>query len=139
MIEKTSPESEMGETATKPLKHVLIADDEPSIWRIFDHLLGPGWIIETVSDSMQALERLGKQKFQVVIADYNMPGHDGIWLLKKVKQIEPKAIRILVSGLRIESIDQYLDSGLIHHFIPKPINQDKLTEALNTAPDSNVT
>jgi len=118
-----------------PLRRVLLADDEPLVWRIVERLLGPQWILETVSDSLQAVEMLHRQRFQVVVADYDMPGHDGIWLLKKVKQIDPQAVRILLSGHSIEAINTYLSSGLVNHFISKPIDQDRLSRALDSTRD----
>jgi YesN/AraC family two-component response regulator len=103
---------------------VLLVDDEPMMWRMMHRIVGPKYILETASDALQAAELLNKHKFHIVVTNYDLPGHDGLWLLKMVKESSPDAQRILLSDQAAEAIDENIKSGLIHRFISKPINQD---------------
>jgi YesN/AraC family two-component response regulator len=103
---------------------VLLIDDEPMMWRMMNRIVGPKYVLETASDALQAVELLNKHKFHIVVTNYDLPGHDGIWLLKMVKESSPDAQRILLSEHATEAIEENIKSGLIHRFISKPINQD---------------
>jgi YesN/AraC family two-component response regulator len=125
MCENDSPEEKNGERiSSSSFPRVLLVDDEPMMWRMMNRIVGPKHVLETASDALQAVELLNKHKFHIVVANYDLPGHDGIWLLKMVKQGSPEAKRVLLSERTTEAITENINSGLIHRFVVKPVNQD---------------
>jgi|GEM_PF-855369 len=67
---------------------VLYVDDEPALLEIGRAFLerSGALTIETVSSAREALDLLGERPCDAVVADYQMPGMDGIELLKEVRQ-----------------------------------------------------
>ena len=111
-------------SSSTPFPRVLLVDDEPMMWRLMHHIVGQKFVLETASDALQAVELLNTHKFFIVVTNYNLPGHDGIWLLKMVRQSSPKTQRILLSDQENDAIRESVASGLVHRFIAKPFAQD---------------
>ncbi len=124
LLKKTlNPVGNPHDTSVSGLRRVLVVDDEPRICRLVERFLGPKWITITASDANQAVKLLSKSRFHTVITDYDMPGHNGIWLLRWVQKAYPNTRRILYSGNRVPGIVSHLSSNLIQHFIIKPASQ----------------
>ena len=132
MCENGSLEEKNGERiSSSSFPRVLLVDDEPMMWRMMNRIVGPKYVLETASDTIQAVELLNKHKFHIIITNYDLPGHDGIWLLKMVKQSSPDAKRILLSQRTTKTINENIKSGLIHRFVIKPVNQDDFANMFN--------
>jgi len=68
---------------------VLVADDSPTIQkRALGILKGEGFDVETVSNGVAAIKRLGTLHPSVVLADVSMPGRDGYEVCEFVKRSE---------------------------------------------------
>ncbi|HDS63724.1 MAG TPA: response regulator [Methanofollis liminatans] len=66
---------------------LLIVDDEPSlgeICQIFLEEMG-GFSCETVTSGAEALERVATSPYDAIVSDYQMPGMNGIELLKEIR------------------------------------------------------
>jgi len=57
-----------------------------------------GYSISTATSGEEALELFCRQKFDVVVTDFKMPGMDGIALIRRIRGLEPDARIILLSG-----------------------------------------
>ena len=67
-------------------KTVLIVDDSMSIRQLVKAaLLTKGYNVVDACDGVDALNKLGSQRVNLVISDVNMPNMDGISLLKAIK------------------------------------------------------
>jgi Response regulator containing CheY-like receiver, AAA-type ATPase, and DNA-binding domains len=67
-------------------KTVLIVDDSMSIRQLVKAtLLTKGYTVVDACDGVDALQKLGSQRVNLVISDVNMPNMDGITLLKAIK------------------------------------------------------
>ncbi|BBL67287.1 ATP-binding response regulator [Methanoculleus chikugoensis] len=93
---------------------VLYVDDEPvllEIGKLFLERSG-ALAIETVSSAREALNLLGEQRCDAVVADYQMPEMDGIELLKEVRQHFEDISFILFTGRgREEVVVEALNHG----------------------------
>lgn len=86
---------------------VLIVDDHAIVRRGLRDLLSdefPGAAFGESSDARQALERLGKQKWDIVLLDIGLPGKSGLDLLKELRAKWP---RLPVLVLSIHPEDQF--------------------------------
>ncbi|MFO7445560.1 MAG: response regulator [Ignavibacteriaceae bacterium] len=110
-------------------KVILVADDSPSIRKFISFALTlKGFEIITVSDGMEALEKLPTEKVSLVITDLNMPNVDGYELIKTIRANEDfKDIPIIILSSLAGSneIEQGISCGansyLIKPFDPKRI------------------
>ena len=81
----------------------------------------------------QGLEIIEQNKIDVVVTDINMPGMDGIEVLKRAKNFYTDIEVIMVTGYRDEELSiKSLRSGAFD-YITKPINLDQLLYAVDRA------
>jgi serine/threonine-protein kinase len=100
---------------------ILCVDDEPGILRALTWVLKKEYHIATAGSGEEALKILQDHDFEVIISDQRMPGMMGADLLEKVRQLCPRAIRILLTGYSdIEYILDSINKGEIFRFIKKP-------------------
>ena len=74
-------------------KRVLFVDDEPKILdglRRMLRVMRDQWDMAFVQSGPEALEILGKHRFDVIISDMRMPGMDGAELLLEVRKRHPR-------------------------------------------------
>ena len=66
-----------------PELHVLVVDDEPAIRQVLCAALNKaGYPVESAASAAEALAKLDKTAFDVVLSDVFMPVTDGIELIK---------------------------------------------------------
>lgn len=103
---------------------IMLVDDEEGILRaIKRELAKEPYELETFTDAAQALERFRTAEFDLVIADYRMPGMDGVTMLTEIKKIRPDTMRIVLSGTAdLEVLVDAINKAEIYRFIGKPWN-----------------
>jgi len=110
-------------------KTVLIADDSQSIRKfVMLALKLQGVRVIVAVDGMEALEKAGKEKIDLLITDLNMPNMDGYSLIKNLREAPDYAelpIIILSSLSRDEDIQAGIDAGANSYLI-KPFNAKRL-------------
>jgi len=112
------------------LPRLLLVDDDPSVLRGMSRLLFEQWNVTTAHSASQAALLLDAFRYRTVITDFEMPGHDGIWLLERVRQRYPEVRRLLISGNEPDEFTEYLRSGLIECFLRKPVSRASLAVSL---------
>jgi DNA-binding NtrC family response regulator len=108
---------------------VSVVDDEFDITELFHDALYSkidGITVVSFNDPVIALEHFtdNKKTYALVISDLRMPGLNGLELLKKVKKLNPKVRRILMSAYEVENdpvFRGYVKEGVIDVFIHKPM------------------
>jgi PAS domain S-box-containing protein len=93
---------------------VLLVDDEPGILDISKQYLelDQMFSIDTAASAVDALDCLELQTYDVVVSDYQMPGKDGIELLKTIRGSGSDVPFILFTGKgREDVVIQALNNG----------------------------
>jgi two-component system NtrC family sensor kinase len=123
----------MGEEIT-----ILCVDDEANVLKSIKRLLlDENYTILTAGSGEEGLKLLKRAHVQLIIADYRMPGMNGIEFLREVRRHWPHTIRIVLSGYAdTASILEAINEGQIYKFIPKPWNDDELKVAISNALES---
>lgn len=108
----------------------LVADDNSINQRLIGELLkGTGAKITLVENGQQALDRMTKEHFDLVLMDLHMPVMDGIEATQRYRQIEPKEHHLPIVALTADVIsssrDKVLDAGM-DDCMSKPINEPRL-------------
>ncbi len=108
---------------------ILLVDDEEMVVTSIKSFLTLETDYEVVAftSPKEALEFVRKTKVDLVISDYLMPDIDGIEFLGQVKDIQPEATRILLTGYadKENAIKAINDVGL-YQYIEKPWENDDL-------------
>lgn len=107
---------------------ILCVDDEPNVLNALRRFfLDEDYIILTAASGEEGLQTLEREDVQVVISDYRMPGMNGVEFLKKVRDLRPHTVRLVLSGYAdTASIVAAINEGQIYKFLPKPWNDDDL-------------
>ena len=90
--------------------------------------------ISTVMSGDAAVGELEKGEFDLVLADFKMPGMNGIELLSIVKEKHPGTIRILITGYSDVNIArEAINWAEVHAYIEKPWENGELRLAIQEA------
>ena len=103
-------------------RRVLIVESDRAQMEIIQSLLGHDeslWRVELASDTVQAIELLGKRYFDLVFAGVNIIGMPGVDFLNEVWQQYPKISRFLICTLRDQELLTQCAFGL-HQMIVVP-------------------
>ncbi|MBN1583231.1 MAG: response regulator [Anaerolineae bacterium] len=82
---------------------IIVVDDEVGMCEFLRYLLeGEGYQVDYAHSGIDALEKLkaklDSEPFHLVLADIRMPGMDGLELLRKVKEIDPGIVFVVMTG-----------------------------------------
>jgi EAL domain-containing protein (putative c-di-GMP-specific phosphodiesterase class I) len=121
-------------TAARPTGCVLIVDDDPQLPRVFERILrGVGFAVEHASDGNQAAAAIRRGGFDVVLSDIDMPGLDGIQLLRLAHTIDPDLPLLLITGSpAIETAIAAVENGAVRYLV-KPVPAQDLAQAVSDA------
>jgi YesN/AraC family two-component response regulator len=114
---------------------ILLVDDEPNILKALQRLLfEEDYEVHSAGSGEAGLEILQSQPVDLIISDYRMPGLTGIEFFRRARQIQPGAIRIILSGFaEINSLTEAINEGNIYKFIFKPWNDEDLKTTIKLA------
>jgi CheY-like chemotaxis protein len=111
------------QTASGFPSSVLVIDDEPVVLDLFQRVLGEkGLVIRTAKNADEALAILEREGFGCVLADKNLPGVDGIEIVRRVRQSQPYCACIVMTAYAsTESAVEALRLGAVD-YIAKPFD-----------------
>ncbi|MBI2191099.1 MAG: sigma-54-dependent Fis family transcriptional regulator [Planctomycetes bacterium] len=115
---------------TQPL-HVLVVEDEPSMRAVCEGFVRSfGHQVECVEHAENALSKLKDAPFDLVLADYKLPGMDGLHLLQHIKEEYPATeVIIMTAYADISSAVQAIRYDAFD-YLPKPFELEEMQRAL---------
>ncbi len=120
---------------------VMIVEDEASVREMTSTVLRrAGYVVTTVNDGSEALERLVDDgvPIDILVTDVVMPGMSGIDLAERVLDHYPVAGVVLLSGYNAETLDldRVVRRGAL--FLPKPVTSAELVDAVKRSLERRV-
>ena len=114
---------------------VLLVDDEPLVSRAIGRMLVlSGYQVLVANSGLEALELMATRRVGVVVSDQRMPGMRGIELMRRVKDLHPLAVRLILSGQGdYETIQEAINQGAIYKYLLKPCSEDVLKASVAEA------
>ena len=111
---------------------MFVEDDQDQLHTTPRILRSLGYRVDPFGDSRKALEAVTSAPFRydLVITDYDMPGMNGIDMVKNMCQNVPDLPVIMVSG-REEAMSAAKHVGAIEHVFVKPYDKDDLTAMIS--------
>ena len=105
-------------------KKILVVDDDDLVLTALEILLTPsGYDVTTAFNGQDALEKINKGTFDLMILDIIMPGMNGFELCKRIRGIDQyRAVPIIMLTAKSSAADQQkgIDAGA-SLFLSKPI------------------
>ncbi len=115
---------------------ILVIDDESSIRNTLKDILEyEKFEVTLAEDAEEALEKIQQGPFDVVLCDIKMPKMDGITLLDKIREHDPDASVVMISGHgTIDTAVEAIKKGA-YDFISKPLDLNRLLITIRNAMD----
>ncbi len=106
---------------------ILVIDDDLALLETFELCLSElGYAIHTVANSQEAIERIKKEKFDLVFADIYVPPLSGFIILEEIKKYSPDVPVIIISGFsQFDDALKAIEMGA-YHILQKPIELKEL-------------
>ena len=115
---------------------ILLAEDNAANVFLIESLLKPsGHVLHTAANGLLALERFRAGRYDIVLTDVQMPGMDGLTLIREIRQLEPqegrpRAAVIALTAFAFEAdVERSREAGCDDH-LAKPISRAQLLEAI---------
>jgi len=114
---------------------LLLVDDEKNILNALVRLLRrDGYQILTANGPARAFEVLAQHQVHVVVSDQRMPDMTGTEFFRKVKEMYPDTVRMILSGYTdLKSVTEAVNHGEIYKFITKPWDDEALRREIGDA------
>jgi two-component system, NtrC family, sensor kinase len=107
-------------------ERILIVDDEEIVLNMFTAFLSDRYLCATAASCDEALAHLAGNSYALVISDVQMPGRNGVELLREIRSRYPDTAVIIVSGIgRAQRIRDALQLGAAD-YLTKPCELEVL-------------
>ncbi len=113
---------------------VLVVDDEVFVRDSLCAILkSEGFLTGTAASSVEALQRLAKERYEAIVTDLRMPGGDGLTLLTQARQRGVAIPIIVITGVgTVAEAVAAMKSGAFD-FLQKPVDPDELVLVVRRA------
>lgn len=113
---------------------VLVADDEKIIRDFFSRLLSlQGLEVVCAEDGYKAVELAGEGSFELFFLDVKMPGQDGLETFRKIRQIDPHAVVVMMTGYAVEDTLEQAQKEGAYGSIRKPFDISEIKDIVDKA------
>jgi len=117
------------------IRVLLVDDEEEFVETLAQRLEVREFDVTTALNGADALERLEDKEIDLVVLDLQMPGVDGIAVLRKIKELKPLIEVIMLTGhATVETAIEGMKLGAFD-FLIKPTETEELVEKINRAFD----
>lgn len=116
---------------------VLVVDDEPIVLKSCRLVLeAEGWEVVSALSVAEALSFLEDITPDLLLIDVKMPVHDGMYLMRKVRQKRPEIPIIVMSGYATTETIKEAEGLGAAIFLSKPFTPDELADTLRSVAKS---
>lgn len=119
-----------------PEARILLVDDEPHVLLAMSRALqlkGYTYVDEARS-GQEALDKLTRLPYDLMVLDIRMPGMDGLEVLQKTQQVRPNILVIILTGhAALDSAVAALKSGMVVDYLLKPASLEQVDAAIHRA------
>jgi two-component system nitrogen regulation response regulator NtrX len=115
-------------------RRVLVVDDEPGIRQALGQLLEyEGYDVRAVSNATDGIAEYERFRPHLVFMDVKMAGMDGLEALKRLREKDPRATVVMISGhATIQTAVEATQLGA-YDILEKPLDTDRLLVLLRNA------
>jgi two-component system response regulator HydG len=116
------------------MKRILIIDDDMDMCNLLGRFLGKkGFETEAAHSGNKGIAKFKESKFDVVLCDFRLGDKEGRDVLKEIKQIDPYAIVIIITGYSdIKTAVDVIKAGAFD-YITKPLIPEEVLNVISRA------
>ena len=114
--------------------NLLVVDDELIVRDSLDKWFREEGYDVTVAESAQdALTKMAAKRFDLALVDIKMPGIDGVELQRRMREIDPEMLVIIMTGYAsVETAIAALKNGA-YDYVSKPFDPDDIAHSVHNA------
>lgn len=113
------------------VESILLIEDDPwsrdslsTFFRIMECRM------QSAENAMEAIAAVSRNRFDLILCEYQLPGMKGLTLLKMLGNIHPGAVQFLLTSYPVQKLAEEAARSGIHEVIRKPFTMDTLEESL---------
>jgi EAL domain-containing protein (putative c-di-GMP-specific phosphodiesterase class I) len=117
------------------MARILVVDDDESVLRSVERVLNSaGHQVLSLARGDTSLDFAATQPFDVALVDYKLPQMDGLEVLQRLREIQPRCVRMLMTGeLVLPLVVTAVNVGKVARVIEKPFDARTLVETVSEA------
>jgi DNA-binding NtrC family response regulator len=116
--------------------NILLVDDEERVLRSLEMLFRHRFKVYTTTDGNEAVDICRRDRIHVVVSDQRMPMITGVEVLRRVREVSPNTMRLLLTGYSdLQAIVDSVNEGEIFRYLSKPWSAKEITNIVNQAAD----
>lgn len=114
---------------------VLLVDDEENVLSALARTLrGHDYHVLKAESGPAALELLARHEVGVIICDQRMPDMSGVELFRRIRQMYPHTVRVILSGYAdVGIVTDAINVGAVFKFLNKPWDKAQLCDIIEDA------
>lgn len=115
---------------------ILVVDDEPLLREIFtEYLSEQGFAVAVAADAYEAMELASRLPYDLIFLDIKMPGLDGVDALERLKEMQPEARFILMTGYwdQTRYLQERAEKIGIYRLLEKPFEMAEILRLVEEA------
>jgi putative nucleotidyltransferase with HDIG domain len=121
----------MSQEQTKP--RLLIVDDESAVRSVLHDLLDDSYDCAEASSAEEAIDKLHRTSYELVISDITMSGMSGLEMIPHITKISPDTVIVMISGMQtMESAINAMRLGA-YDYLMKPFDLRQVEAAIERA------
>jgi CheY-like chemotaxis protein len=111
------------------MKILVVVDDQRTREVIIQWLTRLGYSVDDAESAEDALQLAEQNRYDVVIVDYQMPEHNGLWFMRHAN-LPHGTVSLLITGHMSRQIVSEMFSAGIRGYLAKPFTPADLTRHL---------
>jgi DNA-binding NtrC family response regulator len=112
---------------TNPRGRILVVDDDGAVRTSLEGVLSTDFDVQTVTGVDAAEVLLKSDQLDVVLTDYDMPGRNGVELVRLAAQVCPSVMVLLVTGHHeVPELKSIEDAETVVRVLQKPYDPKRL-------------
>ncbi|HZI93129.1 MAG TPA: sigma-54 dependent transcriptional regulator [Patescibacteria group bacterium] len=109
------------------MQRILVVEDEPDLRKVLATLLKRGgYAVDLAESGGVALDRIGREVYDLVVTDLKLPGADGIEVLRASKAADPDTPVIIITAYSTDEAAEEARKLGAFNYILKPFDTDKI-------------
>jgi len=130
--QRLAPDGADGVAGSRTL--LLVDDEEHMLSALSRVLRRDGYRILKATSAKAAFDLLAQHPVGVIVCGLRMPELSGTEFLRRVRQIHPQTVRIVLSGYtELTSVTDAINEGAVYKFLTKPWEDDLLRANIKEA------
>jgi CheY-like chemotaxis protein len=117
-------------------RNILIVDDEESLAFFLQQSLLEGnkdWQVEIAESAEEALIKLNRRRYEVIVADLRMSGINGLELVEAVHSIDPAIQVILMTAYGSDAVEAEARRLQVYKYVTKPFKMETMRTLVQSA------